>query len=64
MNPAAEPKVPSTVTESDPATLSAESLALTAEQLAELTDEGKQAEYQRQFSLQQQRRACPGCGDL
>lgn len=37
---------------------------LTTAQLAELADEGKQAEYRRQFLLQvERRRGCPGCGD-
>lgn len=37
---------------------------LSAAQLAELEDEGKQAEYRRQYLLQlAQRRGCPGCGD-
>lgn len=36
---------------------------LTPEQLAELQDAARQAEYQRQFQIQQARRACPGCGD-
>ena len=37
---------------------------LSAAQLVELQDEGKQAEYRRQYLLQlEQRRGCPGCGD-
>jgi hypothetical protein len=36
---------------------------LSPEQLAELQDAERQAEYQRQFLIQQSRRACPGCGD-
>lgn len=37
---------------------------LSAAQLAELQDEGKQAEYLRLYLLQlAQRRGCPGCGD-
>ena len=36
---------------------------LSAEQLVELQDAERQAEYQRQFLIQQSRRACPGCGD-
>ncbi len=36
---------------------------LTPEQLAELQDAARQAEYQQQFQIQQARRACPGCGD-
>lgn len=35
---------------------------LTAAQLAELSDEAKQAEYRRQFELQMSRRECPECG--
>jgi hypothetical protein len=37
--------------------------SLSAEQLAELQDSERQAEFQRQFLIQQSRRACPGCGD-
>ena len=44
-------------------TLPAVPLDLTAAQLAELTDQAKQAEYRRQFQLQMDRRGCPGCGD-
>lgn len=36
---------------------------LSPEQLAELQDAERQAEYQRLFLIQQSRRACPGCGD-
>lgn len=36
---------------------------LTPEQLAALQDAAQQAEFQRQFQIQQARRACPGCGD-
>jgi len=36
---------------------------LSAAQLAELGDEARQAEYQRQFELQMRRRYCPGCGE-
>lgn len=36
---------------------------LSTEQLAELQDAERQADYQRQFLIQQSRRACPGCGD-
>jgi hypothetical protein len=42
---------------------STECADLSAAQLAELTDEAKQAEYQRQFELQMRRRHCPGCGE-
>ena len=36
---------------------------LTNEQLAELHDQEKQAEYRREYLAQLQRRACPGCGE-
>jgi len=37
---------------------------LTTAQLADLTDESKQAEYRKQYLLQlAQRRGCIGCGD-
>lgn len=36
---------------------------LTPEQQAALADEAKQAEYRRQFEIQQRRRSCPECGD-
>lgn len=36
---------------------------LSVQQLADLTDAGKQAEYRRAYHLQLQRQACPGCGD-
>ncbi len=36
---------------------------LTPEQLADLADESKQAEYNRAYEEQQRRRACPECGD-
>lgn len=37
--------------------------SLTNEQLAELSDQDKQAEYRREYLAQLQRRACPGCGE-
>ena len=72
MNPAQERESPSTrIPAADEgsalpvaATLPpAESADLSAAQLADLADVEKQAEYLRQFWLQQQRRACPECGD-
>jgi hypothetical protein len=36
---------------------------LTSEQLAEVNDQQKQAEYRREYLAQLQRRACPGCGE-
>lgn len=36
---------------------------LTNEQLAELNDQKKQAEYRREYLAQLRRRACPGCGE-
>jgi hypothetical protein len=37
--------------------------SLTNEQLAEISDQEKQAEYRREYLAQLQRRACPGCGE-
>lgn len=49
--------------EPPPPTPSTECADLSAAQLADLADEAKQAEFQRQFELQMQRRHCPGCGE-
>lgn len=40
-----------------------ELVELSAQQLADLNDAGKQAEYHQAYLLQLQRQACPGCGD-
>ena len=47
---------------SEPST-SDETVSLTNEQLAELNDQEKQAEYRREYLAQLRRRACPGCGE-
>lgn len=51
------------VPEAEPATAAGSPPELSAAQLAELSDDARQAEYQRQFRLQMQRRGCTGCGD-
>ncbi len=40
-----------------------ELVELSAQQLADLNDAGKQAEYHQAYLLQLQRQACTGCGD-
>jgi len=49
--------------EAKPAEAAGSPSELSAAQLAELNDEARQAEYQRQFRLQIQRRGCAGCGE-
>ena len=58
-----EPQPLPAVPEAKPAEAAGSTPELSAAQLAELNDEARQAEYQRQFRLQIQRRGCAGCGE-